>query len=56
MKETWECNVCGLPCKIEIQFSNEKLPVHILGEDHFRDKQFCPCREARPDWEKRGKT
>lgn len=52
MKEIWECKVCVLPCKIEMEFSIEKLPIHLVGEDHFRDKQFCPCRENRPEWNK----
>jgi len=50
--EKWECNVCGLPCSINIKYTDEKLPVHLKNEDHFRDTQLCICREAKPDWKK----
>ena len=50
--EKWECNECGLPCKVckkvEIHHETSKLPSHVTGE-WFRDRR-CPCREATPNW------
>jgi len=51
-QERWECNVCGVPCRIEIEFSDAKLPHHLKGNpSRFRDKR-CPCKEINPEWER----
>ena len=50
-KEIWECSECGLPCRVEINFSEEKLPEHLKNDSRFRDRS-CPCKETRPTkWE-----
>lgn len=50
--EKWECRKCGLPCRIEIEFTDEKLPAHLKGGVRFRD-QSCFCQESRsPEWQR----
>ena len=52
MKEVWECNECGTPCRIEILYSDDKLPTHLKkGMDHFRDRR-CFCREQTSNWKR----
>lgn len=48
-KEKWVCVVCKLPCTIEIDYSDEKLPKHLNGNERFRDKK-CFCSEDTPEW------
>ena len=43
--EIWECSKCGSPCRIEIQYTDEKLPQHLRGESRLRFKG-CICRSA----------
>lgn len=49
--ERWECNVCELPCRIEITTTDEKLPKHLKGRDRFVS-QGCVCKEDRAIWER----
>jgi len=44
-KEIWECNECGSPCRIEIYYSDEKLPQHLVGQSRFKNRA-CPCQET----------
>ncbi len=50
--EKWECNVCGLPCRISIDSCNMKAPVHLQNTEKFQYKDTCICREDRPDWKR----
>lgn len=43
--ERWECVECGSPCRIEIYYSDAKLPEHLLDEDKFRNKE-CLCKNS----------
>lgn len=50
--EIWECKDCDIdaPCRIEIKYSDAKLPEHLKGNERFRDKR-CFCTETSfPDW------
>ena len=53
--EVWKCELCGghlAPCKIEIVFSNSKLPTDIANQSRFR-RQGCICGERNfPEWVK----
>ena len=49
--ERWECRVCGTPCRVDIIFSDSKLPDHLKGNERFRSKR-CLCKETIPDWRK----
>ncbi len=52
--EIWECNQCDedAPCRIEIKYSDAKLPGHLKGNARFRDKR-CFCEESHlPDWDR----
>ena len=51
--EKWECRACGIeaPCKVEIVFSDAKLPEHLKGNQRFR-RMVCLCEEKRPDWKR----
>jgi len=50
LKEIWVCNVCGSPCRIEIEYSNNKMPEHLIREQRFRNRG-CICKsEPFPDW------
>lgn len=52
LSERWECNECGSPCRVEIIFSNDKLPEHLKhNNDRFRCCQ-CLCNERVPHWKK----
>jgi hypothetical protein len=47
--EVWECRACDdrAPCRVEITFSDAKLPQHLKGNQRFR-RMDCLCNE-RPD-------
>ena len=45
--EVWECHDCRAPCRVEITFSDSKLPQHLKGNQRFR-RMDCLCNE-RPD-------
>lgn len=48
--ERWECRVCGPPCRVEIQTSDEKLPDYLKKDnDRFRRRE-CFCNETTPRW------
>lgn len=49
--ERWKCNVCGVPCFVEIHATDDKLPRNLKGRDRF-DNRACPCNETRPDWQR----
>ena len=48
-KEIWECNECGSPCRVELQFSDHELPAHLKGQTRFRNRA-CPCDEQVAFW------
>lgn len=48
--ERWECRVCGPPCRVEIQTSDEKLPDYLKKDnDRFRRRE-CFCNKTTPRW------
>lgn len=48
--QSWECNECGLPCRIQIHTSDTLLPDFLKGNDRFRYKD-CPVdKTLRPKW------
>jgi hypothetical protein len=49
--ESWECNSCGAPCRIQIAYSDEKLPKHLKGKERFREKR-CFCSEPFVNWQR----
>lgn len=52
--EKWECNLCGTPCKIQIEYTDVKLPKHLKGRLRF-NSSICICEESRhPTWESKG--
>jgi len=51
--EKWECNKCGSPCRVEIEFDG-KGPAG--KEDRFRGRCICGTydypEDRIPDWKK----
>ena len=53
-QEIWECRACdsAAPCRIEITYSDDKLPKHLKGNQRFR-RQVCLCKETpTPLWDR----
>ena len=48
--EKWECSICGSPCRVEITYSDDKLPEHLKAKTRFRNR-ICPCKESYPVWQ-----
>ncbi|KKL70274.1 hypothetical protein LCGC14_2106510, partial [marine sediment metagenome] len=49
--ERWQCNVCGLPCRVEIEADDSGS---VKG-DRFNNRfssYSCPCGEDSPEWHK----
>jgi len=54
--EKWECRVCGLPCRIFIQYESTGLS-QIEGQHRFVRRNVCVAKEATtPKWEYAGKV
>lgn len=34
--EKWECNKCGSPCRVEIESTDNNMPLHLKGQPQFR--------------------
>jgi len=52
--EVWECRACDdrAPCRVEITFSDAKLPAHLKGNQRFR-RMVCLCNECpTPLWDR----
>jgi hypothetical protein len=52
--EVWECRACDnrAPCRVEITFSDAKLPQHLKGNQRFR-RMVCLCNESpSPLWDR----
>ncbi len=49
--ERWECNLCGLPCRLEIETTDGKMPEWLASQSRFRDRR-CPCLETIPSWKR----
>lgn len=52
--EVWECRACDnrAPCRVEITFSDAKLPQHLKGNQRFR-RMVCLCNESpTPLWDR----
>ena len=45
--ERWECNVCGLPCRVEIVADN----AGGMDKPRFVNRA-CPCKEDTPEWKR----
>jgi hypothetical protein len=51
--EKWQCTHCGkeAPCKLEVSYTDVKLPEHVKGKLRFT-KKICVCNEyPTPAWE-----
>jgi len=50
LKEIWECIECGSPCRVEIDYEDDKLPEHLKEKTRFLGKD-CLCRSSpSPHW------
>jgi len=55
--ERWICTHCGneAPCKLEITYSDAKLPEHLKGRQRLA-RNVCPCGECpSAQWERNNK-
>ena len=52
LTEKWECVSCGNPCRVEIVYSDDKIPEYLKkNHPRFRNR-ICLCKENRlPNWE-----
>lgn len=53
--EVWECRACGdeAPCRVEITFSDTKMPQHLKGRQRFT-RMVCLCGETpTPFWDRK---
>jgi len=51
--EVWECRACdrSAPCRVEITYSDDKLPTHLKDKHRFR-RRACICDESPfPAWD-----
>lgn len=49
--ERWECNACGLPCRVEIQYVQTPY-THVEAVPRFTDRKCVAGEPKIPDWKR----
>lgn len=51
--EQWECDDCGLPCRVEIEIEeSDTFPTHLKGNQRFRNMSCFVGESHNPHWKR----